>query len=86
MNFQVLGISVDHVPSLKTWTIVLIAISYPILSDFWPHRSVAEKYEVLRDEVFSERAIFIIDDLGVIQYIVNFNETLLLKALKLSSL
>ncbi len=40
-----------------------------MVSDFWPHGVVAEKYGVLRSEGFSERAIFIIDRQGAIQYI-----------------
>jgi len=69
MNVQVLGISVDHVPCLKAWAESLDGISYPLLSDFWPHGEVAERYGVLREEGNSERAIFIIDKDGLIQYI-----------------
>jgi glutaredoxin len=39
------------------------------LSDFWPHGDVARLYGVLRQEGHSERAIFIIDDEGIIRYI-----------------
>ncbi len=69
MNTQVLGISVDHVPCLKAWALSLGGIQYPLLSDFWPHGAVAEKYGVLRDGGISERAIFVIDRHGVIRYI-----------------
>ncbi len=69
MNVQVLGISVDHVPCLQAWAESLNEISYPLLSDFWPHGEVAEQYGVLRSDGKSERAIFIIDKEGVIQYI-----------------
>jgi peroxiredoxin/glutaredoxin len=69
-NAQVLGISIDHVPCLKAWAQSLGGISYPLLSDFWPHGRVAEKYGVLRHhEGRSERAIFIIDTQGIIRYI-----------------
>jgi len=40
-----------------------------LLSDFWPHGVVAEKYGILREEGHSERAIFIIDKDGIIRYI-----------------
>jgi peroxiredoxin (alkyl hydroperoxide reductase subunit C) len=40
-----------------------------VLSDFWPHGAVADKYGVLRSEGMSERATFVIDKKGVIQYI-----------------
>jgi len=70
LNVQVLGISVDHVPVLKAWAESLGGISYPLISDFWPHGEVALKYGAFReDEGRSERAIFIIDRDGVIQYV-----------------
>ena len=69
MDTQVLGISVDHVPCLKAWADSLGKISYPLLSDFWPHGEVAQKYGVLRKEGYTERALFVIDKLGVIRYI-----------------
>ncbi len=69
MNVQVLGISVDHVPCLQAWAESLGGITYPLLSDFWPHGKVARKYGVLRKEGYTERAIFILDEEGVIRYI-----------------
>ena len=54
---------------LKAWAESLGGINYPLLSDFWPHGEVAQKYGVLRPEGFSERALFVIDRQGVIQYI-----------------
>ena len=69
LNAQVLGISVDHVPCLIAWAESLGKISYPLLSDFWPHGQVAEKYGVLREEGHSERALFILDKDGIIRYI-----------------
>lgn len=70
LNAQVLGISVDHVPCLHAWADSLGGISYPLLSDFWPHGAVASLYGVLRTgEGKSERAIFVIDKEGTIRYI-----------------
>ncbi len=69
MNVQVLGISVDHVPCLKAWADSLDGITYPLVSDFWPHGEIAERYGVLRSDGKSERAIFILDKDGIIQYI-----------------
>lgn len=70
MNVQVLGISVDHIPVLKAWAETLGGISYPLLSDFWPHGEVALKYGAFREhEGRSERAIFIIDKEGIVQYV-----------------
>jgi peroxiredoxin (alkyl hydroperoxide reductase subunit C) len=42
---------------------------FPVLSDFWPHGAVSEKYGVLRSDGVSERALFIIDKKGIIRYI-----------------
>ncbi len=64
-----LGISVDHVPCLKAWAKELGGISYPLLSDFWPHGAIAQCYGVLREEGYSERAIFLIDAEGIIRYV-----------------
>jgi len=41
---------------------------FPVLSDFWPHGQVADRYGVLRSDGVSERALFIIDKQGVIRY------------------
>jgi len=69
LNVQVLGISVDSVPSLQAWAQSLEGITYPLLSDFWPHGGVAKQYGVLREEGMTERAIFILDEEGIIRYI-----------------
>ncbi|MBA4376272.1 MAG: hypothetical protein C0401_08895 [Anaerolinea sp.] len=69
MDTQVLGISVDSTDCLKAWAESLGGIHYPLLSDFWPHGSVAKHYGVLRAEGDSERAIFVIDKQGIIRYI-----------------
>ena len=66
---QVLGISIDSPFTNKGWADSLGGISYPLLSDFWPHGIVALKYNVLRQEGMSERAIFIIDKQGIVRYI-----------------
>jgi glutaredoxin len=68
-NTQVLGISIDHVHTLQAWAESLGGISYPLLSDFWPHGAVAEKYGVLRKDGRSERALFIVDKEGVVRYV-----------------
>jgi peroxiredoxin (alkyl hydroperoxide reductase subunit C) len=40
-----------------------------VLSDFWPHGAVADRYGVLRSDGMSERALFLIDKKGIIRYI-----------------
>ena len=69
METQVLGLSVDSKHSLRGWAESLGGITYPLLSDFWPHGAVAQQYGVLRSEGYSERALFIIDKKGVIRYL-----------------
>jgi glutaredoxin len=60
---------VDSLPSLIAWAESLGGISYPLLSDFYPHGEAAQKFGVLRKDGRSERAIFVIDKYGIIRYI-----------------
>jgi peroxiredoxin (alkyl hydroperoxide reductase subunit C) len=64
-----LGITVDNIPTLYAWTNEMGDLWFPVLSDFWPHGAVSEKYGILRSNGVSERAIFIIDKKGLITYI-----------------
>lgn len=64
-----LGITVDNIPTLFAWTNQMGKLWFPILSDFWPHGAVADRYGVLRSDGLSERAIFVIDKKGIIRYI-----------------
>lgn len=64
-----MGLSVDSVPCLKAWADSLGGITYPLLSDFYPHGGVAQAFGVLREEGYTERAIFVIDKQGVIRYV-----------------
>jgi alkyl hydroperoxide reductase subunit AhpC/glutaredoxin len=68
LHTQVLGISVDSIPSLKAWAKSLGGITYPLLSDFYPHGEVAQRFGVLRKEGHTERAIFVIDKQGKVCY------------------
>ena len=69
MQTQVLGLSVDSEPCLKAWAESLGGITYPLLSDFYPHGRVAEMFGVLRSEGYTERAIFVIDKEGIVRYV-----------------
>ncbi|MBI4364638.1 MAG: peroxiredoxin [Candidatus Latescibacteria bacterium] len=69
LEAQVLGISVDSVPTHKAWAEQLGGIDYPLLADFWPHGDVAKKYGILRPEGYSERATFVIDKKGIVRRI-----------------
>ncbi len=66
---QVLGISVDSVPSHVAWAKSLGGISYHLLSDFHPIGEVAKSYGVWREaDGISERALFVVDKEGKIAY------------------
>ena len=65
-----LGISVDNIPTLHAWVQEMGRLWFPVLSDFWPHGAVAEKYGVLRTDGVSERALFFIDKNGIIRDIL----------------
>ena len=68
-----LGITVDNIPTLYAWTNQMCmgggTLWFPVLSDFYPHGAVAEKYGILRTDGVAERALFVIDKQGIIRYI-----------------
>ena len=64
----VLGITVDNIPALYAWTKDMGTCWFPVLSDFYPHGEVAQKYGVLRPEGVTERAVFIIDKKGTVRH------------------
>ena len=68
-NTELIGISVDNVPTLYAWTKEMGGIEFAILSDFWPHGEVADTYGILRSTGEAERALIIIDMKGIIRYI-----------------
>ena len=65
---QVLGISVDYTAANAAWAKSLGIERLPLLSDYWPHGEVAQKYGVLRKQGFTERATFIMDKEGIIRF------------------
>jgi peroxiredoxin (alkyl hydroperoxide reductase subunit C) len=64
-----LGITVDNIPTLFSWTSQMGKLWFPVLSDFWPHGAVADRYGILRSDGTAERALFVIDKKGIIRYI-----------------
>lgn len=62
-----IGITVDNIPTLYAWTNQMGDLWFPVLSDFWPHGAVADKYGVLRSDGVSERALIFIDKNGIIK-------------------
>jgi peroxiredoxin len=68
-NAVLLGITVDNIPTLFSWTNQMGKLWFEVLSDFWPHGAVAAKFGVLRSDGVAERALFVIDKKGIIRYI-----------------
>jgi peroxiredoxin (alkyl hydroperoxide reductase subunit C) len=64
----VVGISVDG-PNANRVFAQQSGISFPLLSDFYPHGAVAEKYGVLAPVGVAERAVIGIDRDGAVAYI-----------------
>jgi peroxiredoxin len=65
-----LGITVDNIPTLYAWTRQMGKLWFEVLSDFWPHGAVADKYGVLRNDGLSERALIFIDKAGIISAVL----------------
>ncbi len=68
LGADLVGISIDH-----AWCHVAFAQSrnlhFPLLADFHPKGDVSQRYGVYNDEIgMSERALFVIDGEGVIQW------------------
>lgn len=63
-----LGITVDNIPTLFAWTKQMGKLWFHVLSDFWPHGKVADMFGVLRSDGVSERALFVVDKEGILQY------------------
>lgn len=68
---QVMGISVDSVPSHVAFGKALGGITkYPLLADFHPKGEVSRKYGVYKeDKGHCERAVVVVDKKGIVRYI-----------------
>jgi peroxiredoxin (alkyl hydroperoxide reductase subunit C) len=64
----VVGVSVDG-PAANLAFKTQTGIEFPLLSDFYPHGAIAEKYGVLLPLGVAERAVIGIDKEGKIRYI-----------------
>ena len=64
----VVSISVDNTWALDAFAKQL-GVEFPILSDFYPHGAVSEKYGVLHQAGVAERAVIGIDREGTVRYI-----------------
>ncbi|MGB3764683.1 MAG: peroxiredoxin [Ornithinimicrobium sp.] len=60
-SVQVVGISCDASPSLKSWASIE-GYRFPLLSDFWPHGEVAQSYGAFFEEAgMALRGTFLVD-------------------------
>jgi peroxiredoxin len=67
---QVLGVSCDPVFTLRAFA-DQERLSFPLLSDFWPHGDTARAYGVFdQDRGCAQRATFIVDRAGVVRWTV----------------
>lgn len=63
------GISVDPVPTKKAWAEELGLENTRLVSDFWPHGDLAQKFNIFRkQDGISERANIILNKQGDILY------------------
>lgn len=72
-NAQVVGISTDSVPCHVAFQKSLGGLSYPLVSDKWPHGEVAKAYGIFPATKaahlgINERAIFVVDKAGKIAW------------------
>jgi mycoredoxin-dependent peroxiredoxin len=67
---QVFAISCDTVASLRVFA-EKEGLTYPLLSDFWPHGEVAKAYGVFNETLgAADRGTFVIDKSGVVRWTV----------------
>lgn len=65
---EVLAISCDHMFSLRAYA-ESDGLSFPLLSDYWPHGAVSQRYGLFDDQVgCSARATVIVDRDGVVRW------------------
>lgn len=68
-DVELVGLSVDNLPTLRAWTTQMGGVWFPVVSDFWPHGAYASRLGVLRSDGMAERALFLIDKQGIVRYV-----------------
>jgi mycoredoxin-dependent peroxiredoxin len=67
-DVETLAISVDSSAATAAWA-AKEGFEFPLLSDFWPHGAVAQRYGVLNEERgVAMRGTFLVDKDGVIRF------------------
>ncbi len=78
LNSQVLAISCDAISSKQGWGVSLGGISYPLVSDFWPHGEMSSAYGVFNAEFGRpDRAFIVVDQSGIVRWIRLFEPGIL---------
>lgn len=73
LNTEVLGISVDPVPSKAAWAKSLKIKNTKLLSDFWPHGKTAQDYGIFsRSKGFSLRVNIVINEKGQVSFVKKY--------------
>ena len=73
-----MAISCDPIASKQAWGKSLGGISYPLVTDFWPHGEVAQKYGIFNPKLGRpDRAIFVVDKQGIIRWIKHYEPGIL---------
>jgi alkyl hydroperoxide reductase subunit AhpC len=75
---QILGLSCDPVPALKTWAQSMGGVGYPLLSDFHPHGKASQALGIYNAEGgFPLRSVVLIDPQGVLRAVHSYAAGLL---------
>jgi peroxiredoxin len=70
-DVRVLGISCDPMFALRAFA-EAEGLTLPLLSDFWPHGAVAQRYGVLDEERgCARRSTFVVDATGTVRWTVH---------------
>ena len=67
-NVQLVGVSCDPMHAQRAWA-EQEKYEFPLLSDFWPHGDVAQRYGVFNETTgFANRGSFLIDIDGIVRF------------------
>lgn len=77
LGATIIGITTDNVPSLFAWTSEMgtdaagkpTGLWFPVVSDFWPHGEVTDRYGLLRRDGTADRAFVVVDREGIVRFI-----------------
>lgn len=70
LDAQILAVSCDPISAKEAWGKWLGGISYPLVSDFWPHGQAARAYGVFNQEYGRpDRSFFVVDKEGIVRWL-----------------